>query len=304
MLNVYCCGGAGSNVGKQITDLDINVCFIDTSDSNHKGVDTDKIYQIEGIDGAGKDRKVTYENFKNPDEVLIRFKPSNQLNIVISSLSGGSGSIIAPVLARELIKQGYNVIVIAVDSVHSVKEIDNSIKALMTYKSFSNSIKKAISLFYIQNKSRKDADQRAIHFINMMSLLVNKEHTEEFDTSDLRNFINFDNVTENEPSVSVIEINPNESIVPEKNTNIVSTILLTTDKNSTINEVIPEYLSTCIVTDKNYKNEDIRIDNTLGKLTLIVESLESLKKEHQENKKLSKHKELVVEASTEDGVVL
>jgi len=304
MLNVYCCGGAGSNVGKQITDLDINVSFIDTSDSNHKGVDPEKIYQIEGIDGAGKDRNVTYENFKNPDEVLIRFKPSPQLNVVISSLSGGSGSIIAPVLTRELIKQGHNTIVIAVDSTHSVKEIDNSIKTLKTYKSFSNTVKKAISIFYIENKSRKEADQRAIQFINMLSLLVNKEHTEEFDTSDLRNFINFDNVTENEPSVSIIEINPNETVVPEKNTTIVSTILLTTDKNSTISQVIPEYLSTCIVTDKNYKNEDIRIDNTLGKLTIIVNNLEALKKDHQDNKTINKFKELDVQASTEDGVVL
>lgn len=304
MLNVYCCGGAGSNVGKQITDLDVNVTFIDTSVSNLKGVDESKIYKIEGIDGAGKDRKITYDNFKNPDEVLIRFKPSAELNVVISSLSGGSGSIIAPVLARELIKQGHNTIVIAIDSTNSVIEIENCIKTLKTYKSFSNAQKKSISIFHIPNKSRKEADHRAIYFINLLSLLVNKEHTEEFDTSDLRNFINFDNVTDNEPNVSIIEINPNETVVPEKNTSIVSTVLVTTDKHSTINQAIPEYLSVCVVTDKNYKNEDIRIDNTLGKLSLVVDAYEVLKKECSDFKRINKFNDLTVEESTTDDVVL
>lgn len=304
MLNVYCCGGAGSNVGKQITDLDVNVTFIDTSVSNLKGVDESKIYIIEGIDGAGKDRSITYEKFKNPDEVLIRFKPSTALNVVISSLSGGSGSIIAPVLARELIKQGQNTIVIAIDSTSSVKEIDNCIKTLKTYKSFSNGAKKSISIYPISNASRKEADQRAIHFINMLALLVNKDHTEEFDTSDLRNFINFDNVTDNEANVSILDINANETIVPEKNTSIVSTILLTTDKNSTIKPVLPEYLSTCVVTDKNYKNEDIRIDNVLGKLSIILDTYEALKQECNDNKRINKFNDVAVEATTEDGAVI
>lgn len=304
MLNVYCCGGAGSNVGKQITDLDVNVTFIDTSVSNLKGVDESKIYIIEGIDGAGKDRSITYEKFKNPDEVLIRFKPSTALNVVISSLSGGSGSIIAPVLARELIKQGQNTIVIAIDSTSSVKEIDNCIKTLKTYKSFSNGAKKSISIYPISNASRKEADQRAIHFINMLALLVNKDHTEEFDTSDLRNFINFDNVTDNEANVSILDINANETIVPEKNTSIVSTILLTTDKNSTIKPVLPEYLSTCVVTDKNYKNEDIRIDNVLGKLSIILDTYEALKQECSDNKRINKFNDVEVEATTDDGAVI
>lgn len=304
MLNVICCGGAGSNVGKQISDLDVSTFFIDTSTSNLKGVDESKIYKIEGIDGAGKNRKVTYENFKNPDEVLIRFKLQGKIVVVISSISGGSGSIIAPVLTRELIKQGYTVFVVAIDSTSSVIEIENCIKTLKTYKSFSNSEKKSISIYPIPNTSRKEADSRAIYFINLLALLVNKDHTEEFDTSDLRNFVNFDNVTDNAPNVSIIEINANETIVPEKNTSVVSTILLTTDKNSSINPVIPEYLTVCVVTDKNYKNEDIRIDNSLGTLSTIVNRYESLAQELADNKRINKVNELAVEATTDDDVVL
>jgi len=138
-----------------------------------------------------------------------------------------------------------------------------------------------------------------------MSLLVDKKHTNEFDITDLHNFINFDKVTDNKPSVSVIEINQNENIVPEKNTTIVSSILLTTNEGSTIKPIIPEYLSTCIVVDPQYNNEDIRIDNILGKLVIIVDDFEKEIKEHQDNKKINKFNELVInDKTTDDGMVL
>lgn len=304
-ITVWSCGGCGTNIAKQLNDLDIDINYIDTSTSNLKGVKSDNIFLIEDIDGAGKDRSKTYEYFKHiAEDVLIRFKPSDNLNIVISSLSGGSGSVISPLVTKELIQKGYNTIVIGVDSRHSVKELDNSVKTLKTYKAISDSVNKAISLFYIENTNRKETDKQAIWFITMMSLLVNKNKTEEFDTSDLNSFINFDKVTDNTPTVSIIEVNANEVITPTKNTSVVSTILLTTDKNSTIQPVIPEYLTTCVVTDSQYSNEDIRVDNYIGKLTQIVESMESEITEHQNNKKINKFKDLEVSESNSDGMVL
>lgn len=304
-IKIFASGGCGVNIAKQITDLDIEVNYIDTSTSNLKGVKSDNIFVLENIDGAGKDRSKTYEHFKDiAGDVVIKFKPSPSLNVVVSSLSGGSGSIIAPLIAKELIRQGHNTIVIAIDSKHSVKELDNTIKTFKTYQSISASVKKAISLFYIENVNRKDSDNRAIWFINLLSLLVNKQHTEEFDTTDLTNFINFDRVTENGPTVSILEVNENETINPEKNTTIVSTILLTTDKHSNIKPVVPEYLSTCVVTDPQYNNEDIRVDNILGKLSIIVDDMERELKELQDNKKINKFKELEVQGSNSDDIVL
>lgn len=75
-------------------------------------------------------------------------------------------------------------------------------------------------------------------------------------------------------------------------------------QNSSISQATPEYLSTCIVTDPNYNNEDIRMDNVLGKLALIVEGLEKEIKDHQDHKRINKYRELEVTASNEDGIVL
>ncbi len=157
---------------------------------------------------------------------------------------------------------------------------------------------------YIENSNRKDADMRAIWAISLFTLLTDKTNTSEMDTSDISSFINFDRVTDNEPSVSMLEFNENTTIVPEKNTNNVATILLTNNQNSTIKPVIPEYLSTCIVIDSGYTNEDIRIDSMLGKLSIIVEGLEKSMKSSQDNKKLSKIKEVEVKGATDDGIVL
>lgn len=305
MLNVYFCGGTGINLSKQLKAINTNMALIDTSTSNTKGIGDDIKFVVPGVDGAGKDRSISYEAFKPYiEEILIRFKPSEQLNVVVSSLSGGTGSVIGPLITRELISNDYNTIVIGIDSEHSLKELDNTLKTLKTYRAVSDSTNKSISLFYVKNTSRKEADLRAIQFINLLSLLVNREHTEEFDTTDLSNFINYNKVTDNKPSVSVVDVSENTNIIPNKNTTIVSTILVTKDSNSVIKPITPEYLATCVVTNTEYDNEDIRIDNVLGSLAILVDSLETLVKDYHNNKKINKFKEVDIASSTEEGIVL
>lgn len=305
MLNIYACGGTGINIARQIKDLDVNIFYIDGSDSNLKGVSEDQLFLIPDQDGAGKDRTVTYNNFKNiVEDVLIRFKPSETLNVVISSLSGGSGSVVGPLVCKELISNGQNTIVIGVDSKHSLIEITNSMKTLLTYKSISASTNKCVSLFYVSNTTRKEADQTAVRFINLLSVLVDRENTQEFDTRDLKNFINFSTVTDNRPSVSILEVGPNQPITPEKGTVVASSILMTSNQDATIYPVVPEYLSTCVVTDRSFDLEDIRLDNVLGKHSLIVETFEQEIQTQMDNKKINKYKEVEISDSTEDGMVL
>lgn len=305
MLKVYACGGAASNVLKQLKDLDVDVSYIDTSISNLKGVNPNQTYVLENFDGAGKLRATTYEGFKSvTEDVLIQFKPSDNLNVVVSSLSGGSGAIINSFITRELISRGHSTIVIGIGSKSSMIELDNTVKSLKTLKSISGTTSKSVTLLYVDKPTRREADEHVIRFLNLLSLLVNKEHTAEFDRADMHNFINFDRVTDNKPSVGIIELNMNETLVPEKNTNIATTILVTTDSNSTISSATPEYLSTCIVTDPHYKNEDIRIDNVLGKLSIVIDSLEEQIQTFRENKKINKFKEIEVTDANDDGIVI
>lgn len=303
-IRVYLCGGTGVNIGKKIKSK-VDLVYVDTSTSNLKNVDKELIMLIEDMDGAGKLRSNTYEKFKDiVDDVLIKFKPSNELNIVISSLSGGSGSVCSPLITKRLLEEGKNVMVLAVDSKHSVIEINNTIKTLKTFKSISNNISKNVSIVYFDNTNRTEIDNKCVWTVELMTLLVDKQRTEEFDISDLHNFLNFDKVTDTKANVSFVEIRNNDAIVQEKNTSIVSTILLTKDRNSTINSALPEYLATCVVTDKDYTVGDVRIDNVVGLLAITIDQLEAQIKELSDNKKINKVRTVEVVSDNDDGMIL
>ena len=306
-IAVWCCGGAGTNIGKQFPDLNADVYYLDTSTSNLKGVAQESVFLLEGIDGAGKDRAKTYKHFVDQNvaqDILIRFQASTTLNVVISSLGGGSGSVCGPLLTKELLSRGLPTIAIVVDSDQSIKELDNSIKTLQTFKSISDVTKRCVSLYYIRNSDRRESDNSAIYFMSLLSLLVDKKRTEEFDNSDLLSFLEFSRVTDNDPSVGLLQVSANEPINPLKNTTVVSSILATTDRQSSIKPVTPEYLSTCIITDPNFNEEDIRIDNVLGMLAVVTDSLSARLEELRQNKKLNRFKEIEVSGSLDDGMVL
>lgn len=304
-ISIYACGGTGVNVAKMIRDMDVTINYIDTSVSNLKTVDPEHIFLVEAMDGAGKNRSIAYENFKDVSEdVLLKHKPSAQLNIVISSLAGGSGSVLGPLVTKELLNRGHNTLVIGIDSKQSVIELSNTLKTLKTYKSISDNTGKPVSLFYVDNTSRAEADHKALQFINLLSLLTDKSVTEEFDNSDLRSFLYFDKVTDNAPTLSVLEVAANDKAVALKGTSVVGTILVTKDKTAGIQGTTPEYLATCVVSDKGYENADIRLNSVLGKLSLILESLEKDIQTQQDFKKVNKIRDVEVIGANSDGVFL
>ncbi len=313
-IAIYGAGGTAVNILKRIKDLDLTLNYIDTSMSNMRDLKAENIFLVEDeqsnteIDGFGKNRKNTFSRIKDQntaDSILTKFPPSSRLNIVLSSLSGGTGNVISFSIVRELVKRNCNTIVIGVDSRTSIKEIDNSINALKSFKSITDTLQKSVSIFYVENTNRKEADNQVIWFITLMSLLMNKKHVSEFDTGDLRSFLNFESVTDNNPTVSIIEINANSKPVEVvKNTTIVGSILVSKDEHEMISEPIPEYHANCVVLDPTYDTESIRIDSVLGKLSLIIDNLDGILKTHKDNKKMNKFKEVVIDNATDDGIVL
>ena len=91
-LTVFAVGGTGANIAKRIGDLDINVVFVDTSESNLKSVTTNNVFLVEGMDGAGKKMADTYENFKDiATDVFLKHPPSEFLNVATFRNSDGGG---------------------------------------------------------------------------------------------------------------------------------------------------------------------------------------------------------------------
>lgn len=205
-IKLYCAGGAGINIGTYFSNAPDNgedkakivPVYVDTSKSNlSKTIPDESIYLIEGLDGSGKVRSENYEHITGCVlDILQQHRPGD-LNIVLSSASGGSGSVIAPVLVGELLQRDVPVIVIVVGSTDSRIELENTIRTLKSYESIAQMKKTPIAALYFQNsdkKPRKAIDADVHRAINVLSVLFSGNN-DELDSSDLRNWLKYTKVT-------------------------------------------------------------------------------------------------------------
>ena len=305
-LSVYACGGTAINISKLIQLEDVQINLLDSSDSNLAGSTSKNVFLLEKIDGAGKDRRVIYDYFKNQpevvEEILVRFKPSEQLNVVLCSITGGTGSMMGAYIAKELAKQGKNFVVVAINQHQSAKELENGLNSLKTYQGMFSKLEHSVSMYYIENRTRAESDREAVLFINLMAMLVDRSITQEFDTSDLRSFLQFEQVTRHGAGFSVLEVGGNTDVEVEKGTGLVASLLVHKDPGSTISPALPSYFTNCLVKDDSWKSEDIRINSILGKVVNITDRLEKELAAIGEQHKLNKVRHIDTTTGGVDGV--
>lgn len=327
-IRVYACGGCGINLGKKLalqSDSRLDIAYIDSSNSNLSGIGTaDQTYLIENMDGAGKLREKTYEAYQSEVQpTLTMFPPSKTLNIVISSLSGGTGSMIAPLLVRELLARDQIVIVIAIPTFTSTIELKNTIGTLKTYNNFSVRAGKPIAMAYCDTGRRSEVDNEVMAIVDLFALITNRSKTEEFDAADLYNYVNYHLVTKGIPvGITRIMLGRNrlpnmddhevvnlegESSKAHINRHIVSSILVTADRDSEFVGVKPEYPATVIITDENFVNndkrtDDIRVDNVVGVLPELLAKVEQSYKDANDRLETARINTIEV-VTTDDDVV-
>ena len=205
-VKLYACGGAACNIGKLTEGFrhsnvsgfsSLDIVYIDTSDSDFDGLPEEHIYKIKEKDGSGGLRKHNAQAIaKYVQEILQTHKPLN-LNIVLSSASGGSGSVTSPTITNELLKKGENVIVILVGAVDTRLYINNTLNTLKSYENISRTNQKSLVLKYLQNPSsskHKEVDEEVKFTISALCMLFSGQN-KSLDSQDLRHWINFDKVT-------------------------------------------------------------------------------------------------------------
>lgn len=207
------CGGAGINLAKRFINrgqegfATLDVRLVDTSKSNlPKDVDPGKMYIFEDMDGNGKLR--SSENYttinERTREILQHVQPSNDIVIVLHSASGGSGSVIGPLLVGEMLKKGTIVIVGLVGSTDSRIEAQNTVNTLKSYENIANKTERPIAVMYDENthdKSRAQVDRDMESNIVLLSLFFSGSN-KELDMSDLRNFLDYQRVTSFKPRLT------------------------------------------------------------------------------------------------------
>lgn len=262
---VYAAGGCGVNIVKQFGAARalaesapkaggfhswFETVYIDTSNSNMRtaSLDQEKVFLFDGIDGSGGERAENHAIISQSiPAILQRFKP-HTFNIVVNSASGGSGAIIGGAITAELMKRGENVISIVVGSTDSLKQIDNTIKALKSFDGIAGKVGRPAVVHYLENSNetpRGATDTSAIAALGVLIALFSGQN-DELDTADLRNWLTHSSMRPELVTLSFVQ--SLEGYQACGNVGTVATLALPTS-NSSLTPV-PAYHTVGFITDE------------------------------------------------------
>lgn len=256
VITAFACGGAGINTIAPLENYRkdpepgmalVDSIYIDTSDANIKTkphLPKDKIYiakSDESTDGSGKERKLNAATImKHSKDILHKHKPG-YVSVIVSSLSGGSGAVIAAALANELLAAGEMVIVIAIGVADSGVEINNTKKSLETFEGLVKSNKKSLVVAYFENSKDTPAskvDAEILQLITAINVVFSRQN-EGLDTRDLYNFLNVDALTSHRPQVAGLETFAGKLVKEEHATSITAASVVLDQDNRGIDFVLP-----------------------------------------------------------------
>lgn len=316
-IRIYACGGAGINQSKPFLttgDLPgfakISTCFIDTSLSNiSQGVKVDvkeeDIFILEGRDGSGKLRSENYEEIaKNIKPILHKFKPED-LNIVVSSASGGSGNIVQALLVKELLEKEIPVIAIVTGSEESKISIENTVKTLQSLDSISRKVGRPILMSYYHNSKempRVENDKEIAKTITALSVLCSRENT-ELDKADVANFIGFHRVTSAKEGLTFLYVTSNE----QELTNIeypISMASIFSEYGKTSTTLQPEYAAVGYAAEKVLNGGDLHFVTSQHEIAGIYSKLSKCLDGFRESANARINTSSLATESDDNGLVL
>lgn len=252
-VRIFACGGAATNIARAFEPhrgatragfASIDAVYIDTSRSNlNNEIPRDAVYLIDGLDGSGKVRRENANEIANHSANILNTHGPVDLNIVLSSLAGGSGSVIAPTIAGELLAMGQNVIIIGVGGTDAALDIENTMKTLKSYESLAQLHETPIIMSYFENSNenpRRKIDAAVVDMIMMLAILFSREN-KELDSRDLYNFLRFTNVVSGaHPQLAALSLIEGTNTIPQIG-NIFSVATLATEETGTALSETPDY---------------------------------------------------------------
>lgn len=217
-IKLFACGGGGINIGAKLQNHitkgavgfgDLEVVFIDTSRSNlEQAIDQKACYLIEGLDGSGKVRSENHQEIGQHIRDILQMHKPGEVNLVLSTAAGGSGSVIAPSLVSELLSREIPVIVLTIGNADTRLETENTLKTLKSYEAIAKMRKAPVVMSYVQNDenaTRQTNDARISYVIMALCSLYSRQN-KELDSKDLFNFLRFDRVTSFQPMLASLTL--------------------------------------------------------------------------------------------------
>lgn len=205
---LYACGGFGVNLAQHFEDQ-FEVAYIDTSQSNRtENLDINQCYFVEGLDGSGQWRKLNYPVVSPLIPDIIERFPSGDFNLVLFSAAGGSGSVIGPLLIRDLLLRGETVVAVMAGADDAARTNQNTLDTLKSLETISANTEQPVVLSYHQNTAgvpRSRVDEHVTYILMALADLTSQENR-ELDTQDVTNWIQFQTVTSMEAQLAMLQV--------------------------------------------------------------------------------------------------
>lgn len=248
---IHCCGGAGVTIGSKeiarlIEDpaLHVEVRYVDTSraDINSlSNIDEKKVFLIgDGkLDGSGGLRDALEQEITRamPEYVKKLNVDKNDIHIVLSSASGGSGSLIAPRLIHNLKTLDIPAIYITLIDTSSIEYCNTSIKTLAHIDLMGRKYGYSIPTVIIDNKDAiKIVNARIGVRTELLTILLSATH-KALDSADIRLFAGnaYDKEVRGLVTIGVYK----ENTIPNLKDSLISSLrILTNDHDFKIDTTV------------------------------------------------------------------
>lgn len=221
-IGIYGCGGGGTNLlaltEKKIKSENLGkiyspytAVYIDSSESNFDDLIPEgaEKYRIDGMDGAGKNRDEMLEAARREAPNILFKYPSHDVNILVCSAGGGTGAVLATVLAEKMWAEGKRVIFVSPASIESGKTAKNSLAHIRTLNNRAKANNQTSVLFYDNNEEgnakRNDVDRGMVMGICALLDLYSGRHR-EMDTKDVESWLNLGKSANLEPQLVLLDI--------------------------------------------------------------------------------------------------
>ena len=250
---VYGLGGGGTNIAYKFERMrggpdagftELDVTYADTSRSNMRSdIPAKSVYLVDGVDGSGSVRSENHHEIHGRiKDILQQFKPAD-LNIVISTAAGGTGSVISPLLVKELIDRNAPTIVILVGDTSTRQNTSNTLKTIKSFEAIAQKTDVPVVMHYLQNSkmmTRELIDKQVVLLVTLLSALFSGQNR-ELDSRDLYNFLRFNNkVTTFGAQLVTLQLVSHTDPADDLG-NVISVATLAADGQDTNFVVMPEY---------------------------------------------------------------
>lgn len=252
-IRLLACGGGAINIASifetcrgqvEAGSAPIEVSYLDTSSANF----TDKMPKDFTMviptsnDGSGGLRAENNKAIKEHVPSVLQKHEPGYCTIVLSTASGGSGSVIAPYLTAELLRRDEMVIPIVIGDATQGHWIKNTLATLSSYEKISAAQEMALPIGYFENtrqRSLSDVDSDVVDLIIAISILFSRQN-EGIDSRDLYNALRFHRVTSYLPHAALLS-NVSGKITADNSEGIITAVSALVDKDDNGLEVVLPY---------------------------------------------------------------